>query len=224
MCGRFVQTTDVKDLAKLYQADLLLESFEPGYNIAPTSTVATVRISTKESKRVLGGLIWGLIPSWASDPAIGARMANARAETVAEKPSFRTPFKKQRCLVPVDGFYEWKQEKVKLPFFFTMKDRKPFVLAGLWDRWDSKDKNKAPIYSFTLITTEPNSVLAAVHDRMPVILHEKDFDQWLDPGQQNPEILKKLLSPFPADKMQSTAVSTYVSSTRNQGPRCIEPL
>src|SRR5665213_3872778 len=145
-----------------------MESFVTGNNIAPTATVAVICISSKSNNRVIEGLKWGLVPHRAKDPAIGEGMFNARAETVADKPSFRDPFKSQRCLVPVDGFYEWQQTtKPKQPYYFTMKDKKPFALAALWDSW--KPKAGAPahwntIVSFTLITTTPNSVMEPVHD------------------------------------------------------------
>jgi len=228
MCGRFVQTTSAQKLAKQFESVSNLESFEPRYNIAPTATVAVVRISTKSANRVLESLKWGLVPHWAKDPSIGAGMGNARAETVADKPSFRDPFKSQRCLVPVDGFYEWQQStKPKQPFYFTMKDKKPFALAALWDSW--KPKAGAPaewdsIISFTLITTTPNSIMEPVHDRMPVILDEENYDLWLNPNFRDTQILKHFLKPFPTEKMESEAVSTFVNSTKNQGSQCVEKL
>ena len=225
MCGRFAQKSPVPSLAKNFDAQLKLESLEPRYNISPTSIVPVVRIPHQETKRTLEGLKWGLIPSWASDPSIGFKLANARAETVADKPSFRSAFKKQRCLVPIDGFFEWKQDtKPKQPFYFFMKDEKPFALAGLWEYWKPKTGNGEPIYSFTLITTEPNSLLAKVHDRMPVIIDPKDFEEWLDPANQDPAKLTKFLKPYPASKMDSYPVSTFVNAVKNQGPACIEAL
>ncbi len=224
MCGRFAQKTKPKNLAKKFQIVLKvgLESIKPRFNIAPSSLVPCIRVPFNETKPVMETLKWGLVPSWAKDPAIGFKLANARAETMAEKPSFRSAFKKQRCLVPADGFYEWDQKtKPKQPFYFYMKNEEPFCLAGLWEFWKPKDGKGEPIQSFTLITTEANSILAPVHDRMPVILEEKDFEAWLDPRNQDVEKLKQFLKPFPASQMASYPVSLYMSNTRNEGPQCL---
>jgi putative SOS response-associated peptidase YedK len=225
MCGRFAQQTDIQKLARLFKASLKLESLETRYNIAPTAMAAVVRVPRAQNNRTLEALKWGLVPSWAVDPAIGNRLANARAETIAEKPSFRIAFQKQRCLVPVDGFYEWKQDtKPKQPFYFSMKDGQPFALAGLWEYWEPKTGDGGAILSFTLITTSPNEVLQPIHDRMPVILGEKDFDAWLDPALQDVEKLKGCLKPFPAGGMQTWMVSTRVNRVGNEGPECVEKI
>lgn len=248
MCGRFALKTPPKSLVKAFPVDISpeLESFEPRYNIAPSSTVPVVRY--QHTQKVMESLKWGLIPNWAKDPSIGFKLANARAETVAEKPSFRSAFKKQRCLVPVDGFYEWNQTtKPKQPHYFFMKDEKPFFIAGLWEVWQQpkvspprrqdakegkdidlgkidKTTSTGPITTFTLITTEANAVLAKVHDRMPVILDPKDYEAWLDPKNQDIGELQKLLKPYDATKMDSYPVSTFVSNARNQGPDCLKRI
>lgn len=227
MCGRFAQKTKPQKLAKKFQIALKLglEDIEPRFNIAPSSLVPCIRIPLGETKPVMETLKWGLVPTWAKDPTIGFKLANARSETVHELPSFRSAFKKQRCLVPIDGFYEWNQEtKPKQPHFFFMKNDEPFCLAGLWEYWDPKDGKTGPLTTFTLITTEPNSVVAKVHDRMPVILDEKDHETWLDPKNQDIEKLRTLLRSFPAAKMGSYPVSTFMSNARNEGAQCLDKV
>jgi len=225
MCGRFAQNTKPQELAKQFQIQLRvgLEEFQPRYNVAPSSRVSCIRVPIHETKPVLEMLKWGLIPSWAKDPQIGFKLANARAETLDTLPSFRPAFKARRCLVPIDGFYEWNQDtKPKQPSYFFMKNEEPFCLAGLWESWKHPDGGL--IDTFTLVTTEPNAVVKPVCDRMPVILDEKDFAFWLDPQNQDVEKLKKLLKPYPADAMGGHAVSTYVSKAGNEGSVCITPL
>jgi putative SOS response-associated peptidase YedK len=165
-------------------------------------------------------LKWGLVPSWSKDPAIGARMINARAETILEKPSFRTPFQKQRCLIPADGFYEWQTtDNGKQPYYVRKKDRGIFAFAGLWDYWEHNDE---VISSCTIITTEPNPLIKPVHHRMAVMLQPDDYDLWLtsDPGDLYPLI--DLLKPFPAEEMEVYPVSTTVNNARHDAPDCIE--
>lgn len=223
MCGRFCQKTPAPKLAKKFNAKLNMDEVEARFNIAPTAKVAVVRKASPQLDLTLESLKWGLIPPGAKDPTIGNKLANARAESVDEKPSFRSAFKKQRCLVPVDGFYEWVQTtKPKQPYYFEMKDGEPFMLGGLWEYWKPKDGKEEPITSFTLITTEANSVLSPVHDRMPVIIDPKDFETWLDPLFQDTEKLKGYLKPYTPSKMKSFPVSIFVNSTRNEGPQCIE--
>jgi putative SOS response-associated peptidase YedK len=225
MCGRFAQQTDIQKLAQLFKAHLKLESLEPRYNIAPAAMAAVIRLIPRQAGRTLETLKWGLVPSWAKDPAIGNHLANARAETVADKPSFHSAFQKQRCLVPVDGFYEWKQDtKPKQPFYFSMKDGQPFALAGLWEYWQPKTGESDSLESFTLITTTPNEVLQPIHDRMPVILDEKDFDTWLDPVLQDVEKLQEYLKPFPAGSMQAWKVSPRVNQVKNEGSDCVRKI
>ncbi len=225
MCGRFTLHTDPRILAKLFGLDET-PYLEPRYNIAPTQPVAIVRLDG-DGKREWTHVMWGLVPSWSKDPSIGARMINARSETVAEKPSFRAAFRRRRCLAPADGFYEWqKTVQRKQPYYITMKDGGPFAIAALWEHWEGADGSV--LESCTLLTTEPNEKLADIHNRMPVILHPKDYNLWLGDGAEVPpseqSSLFHLLRPFEAGEMKATPVSPYVSNARNEGPQCIEPF
>ena len=222
MCGRFTQA-QIAELDREIFKLLSVPALPPRYNIAPTQDAAAVRESAKTSRRALGPLRWGLIPYWAKDPAIGNRMINARAETVDRKPAFEAAFKHRRCLIPSDGFYEWqKTGRSKQPFYIGMHGGGMFAFAGLWERWS--DEGHDPIETFTIITTKPNEVVEPIHDRMPVILPQSRYDEWLDPGNQNTKALKELLLPFPAEGMSAFPVTTYVNSPRNEGPECVRPL
>ena len=222
MCGRYTLSSPTDLLADLLELGSVPE-LAPRYNIAPTQEAAVVRFNAESGVRSLELLRWGLIPFWSKDPGIGSRMINARAETVAEKPSFRTSFKRKRCLVVADGFYEWQATGgPKQPFYFRFEGGGPFTLAGLWDRWEKGEGE--PIESFTILTTEPNEVVAPVHQRMPVILDRGGMASWLDPGIEEADRLTPLLGPFPAAGMEGYPVSTYVNSPGNDTPRCIEPL
>ncbi len=173
-------------------------------------------------KRRGGTLRWGLVPHWAKEAKIGYKMINARAEGIEEKPSFREPFRKKRCLIIADGFYEWKKvDDRKQPYRFVMKDRKPFAFAGLWETWKKGD---APLHTCTIITTTPNAVTEDVHDRMPVILKRRDYDRWLDPSNQGVDELKSLLVPYPAQEMELYAVSELVNSPKNDVADVLSPL
>lgn len=167
---------------------------------------------------------WGLIPSWAKDTAIGNRMINARAETLAEKPSFRKAFEKRRCIVPADSFFEWRKTngKTKIPVRFVLKSREPFAFAGLWETWRKPDGQE--LRSFTIITTAANDLLRPIHDRMPVILRQSDEGKWLDPSAADAAKLTLLLAQYPAEAMESYDVSTLVNSPRNDVPECIAPV
>jgi putative SOS response-associated peptidase YedK len=189
----------------------------PRYNVAPTQQIGVVR--TADGQRELSFMQWGLVPRWAKDPKIGSQMINARAETAAEKPAFRDAFRKRRCLVVADGFYEWKKTggKTKQPFYIRMKDHRPFGFAGLWERWGELE-------SCTILTTRPNELCASVHDRMPVILSPNDYDQWLDQQVTDAAALQPLLDPYPSDEMAADPVGTHVNSVRNIDERCIAPL
>jgi putative SOS response-associated peptidase YedK len=195
------------------------------FNIAPTQDVATIRVAGEAGQRQLSMLRWGLIPSWAKDPSMGARMINARAETVAQKPSFRSAFRRRRCLVPADGFYEWqKQGRRKQPFYFRRRDDQPFALAGLWEPWwEDEQRDQPPLETCTIITTEANELSRPIHDRMPVILEAGDYDLWLDPDVQATEPLEALLKPYDASQLRVDPVSTRVNNVRNDDPKCIEP-
>jgi putative SOS response-associated peptidase YedK len=226
MCGRFTLTTSIPVLAEWF---LFPEAAPqpPRYNIAPTQAVAAVRVpaaggeSGGKGPRELCFLRWGLVPSWADDPAIGNRLINARAETAAEKPSFRSAFRHRRCLIPADGFYEWqKLTGRKQPYYFHMRDGRPFAFAGLWEHWQDGDQT---LETCTILTTAANDVLRPVHERMPVILGPEDYDRWLDPAVRQPELLQPLLRPFPAEAMAAYPVSMVVNNPRNDTPKCVEP-
>jgi putative SOS response-associated peptidase YedK len=197
---------------------------EPRYNVAPTQQVPIIRVlrtnpDTKE--RQLVPMRWGLIPSWADDPAIGNRMINARAESVSSKPAFRGAFRYRRCLVPADGFYEWRKEgKRKQPLYIRRKDGQPFAFAGLWEEWEREGE---VIEFCVIITTEANDLVSEFHDRMPVILNSSNYDLWLDPSVQDPEVLEPLLRPYPSDEMEVYSVSRLVNDPRNEDPKCVEP-
>jgi putative SOS response-associated peptidase YedK len=219
MCGRYTLKIPVNVLAEQFQIDEYPSSMNASYNIAPTQEVAAV--IEGEGKRKLEMLHWGLIPSWADDPSIGNKMINARAETVAEKPSFREAFRNHRCLVLADGFYEWqKTGNGKQPYYIRMEDDSPFAFAGLWESW----QNGREIRSATIITTDANDVVAPVHNRMPVILHPEDYALWLDPGFDEKEPLTTLLKPYPAEAMEACPVSRRVNSPSNNEPSCIESV
>jgi len=221
MCGRFSQAQIAeldREIARLLEAPPL----EPRYNVAPTQDAAVVR-ERPDGDRVVQLLRWGLIPRWAKDPAIGNRLINARAETAAEKPAFKTPFQRHRCLVPVGGFYEWqKTGKAKQPYFIRRSDGRPLLLAGLWDRWEGEADG--PVDSFTILTTEPNELVAPIHNRMPVILGRGDFDAWLDPANRDVAALRAMLRPFAAGEMTAYPVSRYVNSPQHEGPECVSPV
>ena len=221
MCGRFTQRTPGARLAQEFQLDEV-PPVEARYNIAPTQTVIGVRQTA--AGREAKFLKWGLIPSWAKDPSIGAKLINARSETVTEKPSFREAFKKRRCIIPADGFYEWQRTTGrKQPYFFRMREEdRPFGFAGIWERW--KDEGGGVVESCSILTTEANELLRPVHDRMPVILHPEDYQLWLDEDVRKQELRRELLCPFPAGEMVSYPVSTLINSPRNQGAELIEEM
>ena len=221
MCGRFTLAAKPTTLATLFDLDEIPE-IAPRYNIAPTQPVAAVRIAPHVQKREFTYLTWGLIPSWAKDIRMGSRMINARSETVAEKPAYRAAFKRRRCLIPADGFYEWqKVEGRKQPYYIAMNNRGPFAIAGLWERWEGGDGSV--IESCTLLTTTPNALVKPLHNRMPVILHPEDYAEWLYPGGDS-GLLLHLLRPYPANEMTAYPVSTFVNSPANDGPDCVHPL
>lgn len=192
---------------------------EPRYNIAPTQDILSIRRTDDGREAVL--LKWGLIPSWAKDASMGAKLINARSETVMEKPSFREAFKKRRCIIPADGFYEWQRTGGrKQPYFFRMQDEHPFGFAGLWERWKGADDQV--INSCTILTTEANEILQSVHDRMPVILHPDNYELWLDVDMRKLDLVRELLRPFPASEMMAYPVSASINSPLNQGAQLIE--
>jgi len=222
MCGRFTLTADTEQLQKTFPQFSFPAQFAPRFNVAPTQPILAV---ANDGKNAADFFVWGLIPSWAKDPEIGNRLINARAETLAEKPSFRGSYRYRRCLIFADGFYEWKAQpgtKTKAPYFIRLASGLPFAFAGLWGTWDSPDGSQ--LNSATIITTEPNNLLATLHNRMPVILGNDTYTQWLDTAPQKPEALQPLLKPFSADQMVAHPVSTLVNSPVNDGPELIQPL
>ena len=221
MCGRFTLTVNPAEVQEAFSTYTFPQQFAPRFNIAPTQPVLVI---PNDDQNTADFFVWGLIPMWAKDPSIGNRMINARAETLEEKPAFRGSLKYKRCLVLADGFYEWKAsegKKAKTPFFIHMKDRKPFAFAGLWDSWNSPDGSL--VKSCTIITTEPNELTSIIHNRMPVILHPRDYARWLDPSPQTPDQLKPLLKPFPADLMNAYPVSPLVNTPANDKPELVVP-
>lgn len=220
MCGRFSQA-QIAELDREVFRLLEMPALEPRYNIAPTQDVAVVR-ERRNGERVLQLLRWGLIPSWAKDPAIGNRMINARAETLAAKPAFKRPFARQRCLVPADGFYEWKRTGgAKQPYYIRREDGGPMAFAGLWDRWRSD--GDATVDSFTIVTTTPNDLVAPIHNRMPAILLPDGYDMWLDSENRDVDDLSSLLGPYPVEDMTAYPVGRFVNNPRNEGPECVSP-
>ena len=219
MCGRYTLRTPVEKLAEEFGFDATSVELPPNYNVAPTQEVAAVL--SEGGERRLELLRWGLIPSWADDPGIGSRMINARAETAPEKPSFRRAFRERRCLIPADGFYEWKRMNgTKQPYYIRMREGRPFAFAGLWEGW--KDDGGPEIRSCAILTTAPNALAGEIHDRMPVILPAGAYDAWLDPEAEKEELVA-LLAPYPEAEMEAYPVSRFVNSPSNNDPRCIEP-
>lgn len=220
MCGRFTFSMDMEELAEAFPGVDFSIYFEPNYNIAPSQDVLAIS-NIDASKATL--LRWGLVPHWAKDITIGNKMINARGETLAEKPSFKHPYKRQRCLIVADGFYEWKKEQdKKTPMHIRMKTKKPFAFAGLWERWSPPDQG--PLFSCTIITTDANDLLAPVHHRMPVILQPEDYDLWLSSKEQPAENLNHLLTAYPSDEMICYPVSRMVNNPKNNSPECIKPV
>ena len=220
MCGRFVFYSDPQFLREQYGFDDARIEFRPQYNIAPTQQVMTV---TNDGTRRAELMRWGLVPFWAKDLKIGHRMINAVGETLATKPAFRAAFQKRRCLLLADGFFEWRKDgEIKIPIYIFPKSREPFAFAGLWETWKSPEGET--VKSCTIITTTPNAFIEPIHNRMPVILSEETEALWLDPMTEEPDILQPLLQPSPSEEMESYQVSTFVNSSRNQGPECIKPV
>ena len=222
MCGRFTLTVDPAELQDNFASYTFPMQFAPRFNIAPTQPVLVI---PNDGQNRADFFLWGLIPSWSKDSAIGNRMINARGETLSEKPFFRAAYKYRRCLIPADGFYEWKAvpgQKAKIPYFIHLKSRQPFAFAGLWEEWHSPDGSQ--IRSCTVITTEPNELMATLHNRMPVILPPAAYAEWLDTAIRTPESMGTLLRPYPADEMAAYPVSTLVNSPANDRPELVLPI
>ncbi|PLR81837.1 hypothetical protein CVD25_15320 [Bacillus canaveralius] len=224
MCGRYTLFAKLDDIVDRFDIEAAIqeELYNPSYNVAPSHSVLSV-INDGEKNR-LGYLRWGLIPPWAKDMKIGYKMINARAETIAEKPSFRNAYKKRRCLVIADSFYEWKchEDKTKTPMRIKLKTDELFAMAGLWEQWKSPDGET--FYSCTVITTSPNELMSNIHDRMPVILKPEDERTWLDPSITDTEYLNELLKPLSEDLMEAHQVSSLVNSPKNNSPNLIQQI
>jgi putative SOS response-associated peptidase YedK len=221
MCGRFAFYSPHEAVIRLFGVAAAPE-IEPRWNIAPTQFVATVREAG--GPREVAMLYWGLVPSWAKEKAIGARMINARAETLAEKPSFRSAFRRRRCLVLADGYYEWQRSgAVKQPYFIAFEDGLPFGMAGLWEKWRDPASGE-PLESCCIVTTSPAPSVAHLHDRMPVIVPPDAYAEWLDPRNDATEDLARLLVPSAAPGLGARPVSRRVNDARNQGADLVLPL
>ena len=223
MCGRFTLSASPISLTETFPGFELPDQLTPRYNITPTQNVAVV---ANNNPGKIDLFRWGLIPSWAKDPTIGNRMINARSETLSQKPSFRTAYRRWRCLILADGYYEWRKEPgggAKTPFYIRMASEKPFAFAGLWEQWQpSRDADA--VLSCTILTCPPNKMLERIHHRMPVILDYDAYDLWLEPNNQPPAEMNHLLKPYPADAMTAYAVSRLVNQPRNDRAECILPV
>ena len=222
MCGRYTLAVQLDLIADRFASVAEFTQLAPRFNIAP-GQLAPVVVSTDE-KRQLRMMKWGLVPSWAKEESIGYKMINARAETLGEKPSFRKALEQRRCIIPADGFYEWRKEpdgKTKTPIRIVLKDRSLFGFAGLWERW--RNPKSEDLLTFTIITTAPNSLVESVHNRMPVILSKEAENLWLGSSVRNTQSLTELLKPYAADQMEMFPVSRTVNNPRSDSPECIRP-
>jgi putative SOS response-associated peptidase YedK len=223
MCGRYTLYSDKKTIETTFKAPFRDDFYQPRYNIAPGS-VNPVVLTGKAREVGIAGLRWGLVPSWADDENVGYKMINARSETIDKKPSFSKPFQRKRCIIPVNGFYEWKTltSGNKIPFYIRLLDEDLFGFAGLFDSW--KSPSGEDLFTYTIITTEANALLQPLHERMPVILHPEEYEAWLDPLNSDTDLLKSMLRPFPTDRMSTMRVSNEVSKAGNEGPELIYPV
>jgi putative SOS response-associated peptidase YedK len=223
MCGRFTLRTPTGVLAEEFSL-LDVPECEPRYNIAPTQPAAVVRATAPgpDAPRRCDMLRWGLIPSWAADPSIGARLINARSETASVKPAFRAALRRRRCLIAADGFYEWQRTgRTKQPFLFRMRRQSPFGFAGLWETWEGPDH--AALTTCTILTTEASDPVRPIHDRMPIIVRPEDYATWLDPAIQPADAIAELLRPWAGDALLAQRVGMWVNSPSHEDRRCIEP-
>jgi putative SOS response-associated peptidase YedK len=222
MCGRFTLSATAQRLQEFFPLFEIPE-LRPRFNIAPTQQVLAVR-QVDDAKAHAGWLRWGLIPSWAKDKKLSASLINARADTVASKPAFRAAFKRRRCLILADGFYEWRQGEKKAPkqpYHFRRKDGEPLAFAGLWERWAGEEP---AIESCTIITTDANNLVRPLHNRMPVILESKDHARWLDPSCADPGVLQEMLRPLAAEHMVGNPVNPLVNNSRYEAADCLTPV
>jgi putative SOS response-associated peptidase YedK len=220
MCGRYILSHTTEEVAARFKVQEILFELTPRFNIAPTQPVPVVR---QNGSRVLDGFRWGLVPFWAKDPQIGNKMINARAETLAEKPSFKKSLAQRRCLIPADGFYEWMRKgKEKQPMYIHPASGDVFAFAGLWDEWRSPDGS--PLRTCTIITTTPNELMSGIHNRMPAILRPEDEELWLDKSITDAPELLSLLRPYPDEALKAQPVSTAVNSPVFDSPQCVESI
>lgn len=221
MCGRFTQRPKKTDIDALFDVEYLGPFIAPRYNVAPTQPALVVRIDQRAKREVLP-VRWRLVPSWAKDIAIGNRMINARSETAHEKPSFRSAFKRRRCLVPVNEFYEWRAVAGgKQPYAISMADEALFGIASLWESWHDEHGNE--LDTFTILTTSANDLVSELHERMPVIIDPDDYGDWLDHTGERIDVARELCRPYPAELMMHRPVNRYVNSPKNEGPACLDP-
>lgn len=226
MCGRTNLTATPEELAEAFALDEV-PVLAPRYNIAPSQPMPAVRMEAARRTRRLGQLRWGLVPHWASDPAEGARLINARSESAHTRAAFREPFRERRCVIPATGFYEWRRiERSRQPYLLRRRDGRPMGLAGVWDRWRPPANAEAheAIESCAILTTPANELVARLHDRMPLVLDPRDYEQWLDPELTDPRLLRPLLRPYPAEEMVAIPVSPRVNSPHNDDPTLVDPV
>lgn len=226
MCGRFTQERPASELAEIFAAEPLADELGPRYNVAPTDEAFVV--VQREERRAVTAYRWGLVPHWSTVGKGASRMFNARAETITASPAFREPFKRRRCIVPVDSFYEWKREgTIRQPYRVMREDGRPLALAGLWAGWRDPESDEVR-RTFTIVTTTPNDAIADLHDRMPVVLEESAWEQWLVDGRARPAVdegeLLSMLQPTDAVALRIHPVNRYVNDVRRDGPELIEPL
>jgi putative SOS response-associated peptidase YedK len=218
MCGRYAITTAPEAILRLFQVPGPVPNFAPHYNAAPGQELPVIRHNPETGERVLGTLLWGLIPYWSKDRKIAWKCINARGETAKTAPSFRDAYKRRRCLIPADAFYEWKANgKAKHPYAIAMRDRRPFAFAGLWENWKDP-KTSEWVRTYTILTTKPNEVVAPLHDRMPVVLAPGEYDQWLDTSTDPASLIR----PYPLDDMATWPVSTRVNKPENDDAAILE--
>lgn len=222
MCGRYALNANLTSLRNRFHLEnVYTHDYHPRYNIAPTQEIWTILFDGTERK--VHPMRWGLVPSWSKAGSIGSQMINARAETLVDNRVFKVLLQNKRCLIPATGFYEWrKQGKERIPTYITLRDQELFAFAGLWDTWESPSGEL--VRSCTIITAESNSLIAPIHNRMPVILSEEAESLWLNPSNDEREVLTSLLTSFPNGSMQAYEVSRQVNSPRNDNPACIEPV
>jgi putative SOS response-associated peptidase YedK len=223
MCGRYRRTTREEELARRWNIPIPAQRDLPiSWNVAPSSEVLAIRLKRDTKAAAFDWLRWGLVPYWSKDKRIAYSTINARAETIDKTPAFRRAFQKRRCLIPADGFYEWRKTRPpKVPFHIALKDESPFCFAGIWEAWQDPTSGEW-LRSCSIVTTEANELISQIHDRMPVILREADFPLWL--GETSEEELKTLLRPYPAEEMRMWEISVRVNTPANDDPAIIEPV